>query len=43
MEIINWRLVSNPLNWVVLFLMVLIAGIAMHLILSYLPTVETQA
>ena len=34
MEIINWRLVSHPLNWVTLFLMVFIAGIGFHFILS---------
>jgi len=34
MEIINWRLASHPMNWVQLFLMVFIAGIVVHLILS---------
>lgn len=32
MEIINWKLIAHPMNWVVLFLMVFIAGIAIHLI-----------
>ena len=33
MEIINLRLMSHPLNWITLFLMVFIAGIAFHFIL----------
>ena len=35
MEFINWDLAKRPMNWVHIFLMVLIAGIAVHLILSY--------
>lgn len=35
MELINWDLAGHPMNWVHIFLMVLIAGIAIHLILSY--------
>ena len=35
MEVINWRLVTHPLNWVTVFLMVFIAGIAAHFILTY--------
>lgn len=31
---INWRIVTHPLNWVTVFLMVFIAGIAIHLLLS---------
>jgi hypothetical protein len=34
MEIVNWRIVSHPLNWVTLFLMVFIAGIAVHFVLT---------
>ncbi len=30
---INWHLIGNPVNWVVILLMVLIAGFALHLIL----------
>lgn len=32
MEILNWKLLAHPLNWIVLFLMVFIAGFALHLI-----------
>lgn len=32
---INWSLVSHPLNWVVLFLMVFIAMIFAHFVLAY--------
>ena len=35
MEVINWRLVGHPLNWITLFLMVFIAGIAIHFVLTY--------
>lgn len=34
MQVINWRIVSHPLNWLTVFLMVFIAGIAVHLILT---------
>lgn len=34
MEIINWRIVAHPLNWLTLFLMIFIAGIAFHFILE---------
>jgi hypothetical protein len=34
MQVINWRLISNPINWVTLFVMVFIAGIALHFALQ---------
>lgn len=34
MDVINWKLISHPLNWVILFLMVFIAGIGIHFILE---------
>lgn len=34
MEIINWRIVRHPLNWLTVFLMVFIAGIGIHFILQ---------
>lgn len=34
--VINWKLISHPLNWVILFLMVFIAGIGIHFILNAL-------
>ena len=45
MEIINWRIVGHPLNWLTVFLMVFIAGIAIHFILQSLgmmPAAATQ-
>lgn len=31
-RIVNWDLVANPLNWITVFLMLTIAGIAIHII-----------
>lgn len=31
---VNWRIISHPLNWVVIILMLVIAGTAGHLLLS---------
>jgi hypothetical protein len=39
MEIVNWKIVAHPMNWVTLFLMVFIFGIVAHLLLANLPTV----
>lgn len=33
MQLINWPLISNPLNWVVVFLMVAIAAIGLTIIM----------
>ena len=33
--IINWQLAKHPMNWVTILLMLVIAGIAGHLALSY--------
>lgn len=38
MEIINWKIASHPMNWLVLFLMVFIGGILAHLLLEHLPS-----
>lgn len=35
MEIINWNIVSHPMNWIVLFLMVFIVALALHLSLGF--------
>lgn len=37
---INWQLIGNPLNWVTIILMLLIAGFAAHLLL---PSLFPQA
>lgn len=36
MELINTRLLSHPMNWVTILLMLVIAGIFGHLLLSLL-------
>lgn len=33
--ILNWELLKHPMNWVVVTLMVLIAGIAFHFFMAY--------
>lgn len=33
--ILNWNLLKHPINWIIVTLMVLIAGVAMHFILQY--------
>lgn len=35
MEILNFPLLKQPLNWIIILLMVIIAGIALHLILDF--------
>jgi hypothetical protein len=36
MEVINWRIAKHPLNWITVFLMVFIGGIAIHFVLAHL-------
>lgn len=44
MQIINWDLASHPMNWATVFLMVFLASIVVHLILSALaPEEKPQA
>lgn len=43
MEVINWRIVSHPLNWITVFLMVFIAGIAIHFILTHMGAVPASS
>lgn len=38
---VNWKLITHPMNWLVVLLMVVIAGTAGHLLLSLLG-VEAQ-
>lgn len=35
MEVVNLQLAKHPLNWVTIFLMLVIAAIAGHLLASY--------
>lgn len=34
-RLVNWGLLKNPVNWIVVILMILIAGIAIDLILTW--------
>jgi len=34
MRVVNWNLMRHPMNWVTIWLMLFIAGIALHLILQ---------
>jgi hypothetical protein len=44
---VNWKLVGHPMNWITIFLMLVIAGSIGHLLLTYLGiepnTKETSA
>ncbi len=33
-ELVNWGLLKNPINWIIVFLMVLIALFAAHIVLG---------
>jgi hypothetical protein len=35
MQLINWNLAKQPVNWLTIFLMLFIAAMAGHLALSY--------
>lgn len=35
MQIINWGIAKSPINWLTLFLMVLLAGIAIHFVIQH--------
>lgn len=43
MEVINWRLVGHPLNWITVFLMVFVAGLLVHLVLTYFGKVPAAS
>jgi len=34
-QIVNWNLLKHPMNWVIVTLMVLIAGIVFHFFVAY--------
>jgi hypothetical protein len=38
MQLVNTAILKQPLNWIIVLLMLVIAGIAGHLILSYFET-----
>lgn len=45
MQAMNWKLVSHPMNWITILLMVIIAGSIGHFLLSYLgiePSVKAK-
>lgn len=33
-NLINWRIARQPLNWIIVLLMVLIAGIGLHVVVQ---------
>jgi hypothetical protein len=35
MQLLNTELLKHPINWVIILLMLIIAGVAGHLLLSY--------
>lgn len=35
MEIVNFSLLKHPMNWIIIILMVMIFGIALHLVLDF--------
>jgi hypothetical protein len=36
MQVVNWKMISHPMNWLTFMLMVIIAGAFVHYVLSYL-------
>ena len=36
MEVVNWKMISHPMNWMTFLLMVVIAGAIGHMFLTYL-------
>lgn len=42
MTLINWGLVKQPLNWIIIILMLVIAGIALDVISRALPSTIEQ-
>lgn len=36
MKIVNWEIISHPMNWLTILVMLVIAGIAGHLVLQWL-------
>lgn len=46
MELINFSIIKHPLNWVIVILMVLLFGVALHLVLDFYnvtPAKEKQS
>jgi len=41
--IINWRLAKHPMNYVIITLMLVIAGIAGHLVLTWIGVMPAEA
>lgn len=36
MQVVNWRVIAHPINWVTILLMLIIAGIGGHFLLNLL-------
>ena len=43
MQPLNWRMIAHPMNWLTIILMLLIAGVAGHLLLSLFSVEPTTA
>jgi hypothetical protein len=39
---INWELIGNPANWLVVFLMIAIAGVGLAVIVPFNPDTTTD-
>lgn len=35
MKVLNFEMAKNPMNWIIVILMLIIAGVGGHLLLSY--------
>ncbi len=46
MAVLNWELIKNPFNWVIVLLMLVLAGVGGSILLAYLgigPTTASDA
>jgi hypothetical protein len=42
-RLINWPLLKNPVNWIIVILMLVIAGFAIDLLLTWLSVDNAQS
>jgi hypothetical protein len=40
---LNWELLKNPLNWVIVLVMLLVAGLAGYYIITFFNQLKTQS
>jgi hypothetical protein len=41
--VVNWEIVRHPINWITVILMVFIAGLAVHFVLTYFQAQQTKS